>query len=160
MLRRILTPLLLSMLLLAAAAAFAAELPEPNPPARAKCPVCAMFVGKFPDWAVEVEFRQSGSEWFDGPKDMFKCILDMREYLPAKVASPAVSVRVRDYYSLKFIDGRKAYYVIGSDVAGPMGPELVPFGKPDDAKGFMADHGGKRVLRFDEVTPAVIKSIE
>ena len=63
-----------------------------------------------------------------------------------------------DYYSVAAIDGRKAFYVIGSDVRGPMGKELVPFAKKADADAFLKDHRGQKVLRFDEITPATLQS--
>ena len=58
------------------------------------------------------------------------------------------------------IDGLKAYYVIGSNVLGPMGKDLVPFEREADANEFMADHAGKSLLRFEQVTPDVIKSLD
>jgi nitrous oxide reductase accessory protein NosL len=33
-----------------------------------------------------------------------------------------------------------AYYVLGSDIYGPMGRELIPFEKEADAKEFIKDH--------------------
>jgi len=70
------------------------------------------------------------------------------------------AIQVKDYYSLKSVDGRTAFYVIGSDVYGPMGKELVPFEKQMDAQSFLRDHKGKKVLRFNEITPVVLKSLE
>ena len=67
---------------------------------------------------------------------------------------------MKDYYSLAFIDGRQAFYVIGSNVRGPMGKELVPFAGRADADGFLHDHQGKKVLRFGEITPATLKELE
>jgi nitrous oxide reductase accessory protein NosL len=67
---------------------------------------------------------------------------------------------VKDYYTLNAIDGRKAFYVVGSDVYGPMGQELVPFEKITDAQGFSEDHKGKNILRFGEITPAVLDTLE
>jgi nitrous oxide reductase accessory protein NosL len=67
---------------------------------------------------------------------------------------------VTDYYALRRVDARGAWYVLGSDVFGPMGRELVPFAAEQDAREFLADHRGKRVLRFFEVTPAILKELE
>ena len=41
-------------------------------------------------------------------------------------------------------------------VMGPMGPELVPLASREEAESFRADHGGDRVLAFDEVTREVV----
>jgi nitrous oxide reductase accessory protein NosL len=58
------------------------------------------------------------------------------------------------------IDGREAWYVLGSDVYGPMGRELIPFEKEADAKEFMKDHAGKTLIRFNDVTPDLIKGLD
>jgi nitrous oxide reductase accessory protein NosL len=61
------------------------------------------------------------------------------------------SIWVTDYYGLQKIDARKAYYVIGSDVLGPMGHEFVPLASKVDAEDFMREHKGVRLLSFEQV---------
>jgi len=65
-----------------------------------------------------------------------------------------------DYYGLTWIDAQNAWYVLGSDVYGPMGRELIPLEREADAKEFMKDHKGIRMIRFSEVTPEVIKTLD
>jgi nitrous oxide reductase accessory protein NosL len=67
---------------------------------------------------------------------------------------------VTDYYGTTRIDAAAAFYVIGSDVLGPMGHELVPHDSEAEAKEFMADHSGKRVLRFRDVTQAMLQGLD
>jgi nitrous oxide reductase accessory protein NosL len=67
---------------------------------------------------------------------------------------------VTDYYSLNLIDGTKAVYIAGSDVFGPMGRELIPFEKDLEAKGFLKDHRGKSLLRFQDVTHSIVKGLD
>ena len=38
-----------------------------------------------------------------------------------------------------------------------MGEELIPFKKEDEAKKFMTDHFGKKVLSFDEIKESLVK---
>jgi len=127
-------------------------------PARAKCPVCGMFVAKYPDWCGVIVYKDATSVYFDGPKDLFTYYLNPGKYDPAK-RSAIASLFVKDYYALSFIDGRQAYYVIGSDVNGPMGKELVPFEKKWDASGCLQDHRGKKVLRFGEISLETLKTL-
>ena len=54
-----------------------------------------------------------------------------------KELSDIAVIYVTDYYSMKPTDGRKAYYVIESNVFGPMGRELIPFEKEPEAKEFL-----------------------
>jgi nitrous oxide reductase accessory protein NosL len=146
--------------LLIAGSAQAAQKPSTTPPAKAKCPVCGMFVAKYPDWVASITFRDSTSVYFDGPKDLFTFYLDPGKYGPARKQTDIADIHVKDYYSLAIIDGRQAYYVIGGNVLGPMGKELVPFAGKDDAEGFMHDHRGAKILRFAEITRLVLKGLE
>ena len=113
---------------------------KPSP--KDKCPVCGMFVAKYPDFLAQIIFKDGSALFFDGAKDMFKCYLNLKKYHPSKKQSDIDSIYVNDYYGLTFIDGFKAFYVIGSDIYGPMGRELIPFEKEADAREFMKDHKG------------------
>jgi copper chaperone NosL len=125
-----------------------------------KCPVCGMFVKKYPDWMCQVVFKDGSYAVFDGTKDMFKYVLDLKRYNPSRKASDIDSIYVTDYYGLHLIDGYAAGYVIGSDVYGPMGHELIPFSKTTEAREFMKDHKGKSILKFHEVTPERLKGLD
>lgn len=138
----------------------AAEVKPITPTARDKCPVCGMFVAKYPDFLVQVIYKDGGYAVFDGAKDLFKYLASLKTYAPARQVADIAAVYVTDYYALAPVDGRLAWYVIGSDVYGPMGRELVPFGKESEAKAFLADHKGKRLLRFSEVTGDVLKELD
>ena len=125
-----------------------------------KCPVCGMFVAKYPDFAAQIRFRDGTTAHFDGAKDMFKYYLNLSRYAPGRKAADIVAVFVTDYYDLTPVDGLTAYYVPGSDVYGPMGRELVPFAEEGKARDFLHDHRGKSIVRFREVTQAVLKPLD
>ncbi len=137
----------------------AAERKPVTPAKNDKCPVCGMFVARYPDIIAEIIFKDGTYAVFDGCKDMFRYYLNMKEYNPSKSINDIDSIYVHEYYDLKIIDGRKAYYVVGSNVTGPMGRELVPFRSEEDASAFQYDHKGK-ILRFGDVTEAVVKTLE
>jgi nitrous oxide reductase accessory protein NosL len=130
------------------------------PGKRDKCPVCGMFVAKYPDWVAAIRFTDGSYAVFDGAKDLFKFWLDMAAFDRSRRPADVASIQVTDYYAVKPVDARKAYFVVGSDVLGPMGHELVPFESEADARAFLADHRGRRVLRFDEVGPAVLRELD
>lgn len=139
---------------------FAAESKAVLPGLKDRCPVCGMFVVKYPDFIAEIIFRDGSYAVFDGAKDMFKYYFNLKKYDPGKKKADIDTIYVSDYYSLHFIDGQKAYYVLGSDVYGPMGRELIPFQKLSDAKEFKKDHKGKSILTFSEITDKIIKGID
>ncbi len=132
----------------------------PKPAAKDKCPVCGMFVAKYPDWVMVVLFREGSPAFFDGTKDMFKYLFNIKRYDPAKKSEDIKGILVKDYYRVSFIDARKAWYVIGSDIYGPMGRELIPLEHEADAREFLNDHKGRKILRFSEITPEVVKSLD
>jgi copper chaperone NosL len=138
----------------------AAETAVPKPSAKDKCPVCGMFVAKYPDWLAAVRFRDGSHVYFDGAKDMFKYLHDPKKYDPARKPEDIQAIAVMDYYGLTWIDARKALYVLGSDVYGPMGRELIPLEREADAREFMKDHKGLKIIRYPEATPEVIKTLD
>ncbi len=131
---------------------------KPSP--KDKCPVCGMLVSKYPDFLAQILFKDGSSVFFDGTKDMFKYYFNLKKYRASKNPSDIGSIYVTNYYDLTFIGGLTAFYVIGSDIYGPMGRELIPFNKEADAKEFMKDHQGKSILRFKEITYETVKNLD
>jgi nitrous oxide reductase accessory protein NosL len=119
-----------------------------------------MFVAKYPDWVTAISFTDGSVVFFDGVKDMMKYYFNLAKYAPGKTAADIQAIHVPDYYRLEPIDGRKAFYVIGSDVYGPMGKELIPFEKETEAQEFMKDHKGKTVLPFDKIDLPLVMGLD
>ena len=127
-----------------------------------KCPVCGMFVYKYPRWVAQIEIKDKHHLSFDGVKDLMKFYFD-----PAKwgdkfkgMEKSFGKILVTDYYSQKVIDGKKAFYVINSDILGPMGNELIPFKNKNDAQNFKNDHRGKKIIEFNKITKEVIYKLD
>ena len=53
------------------------RLDTPPPGPGDTCPVCGMFVAKYPEWIATIVFGDGTAVHFDGAKDMFKYLLDM-----------------------------------------------------------------------------------
>jgi nitrous oxide reductase accessory protein NosL len=107
-----------------------------------KCPVCGMYVYKYPRWAAQIYYADIHYS-FDGVKDLMKYYFEHSEGI--------IKIQVSDYYSQHAIDAKKAFYVVGSNTYGPMGHELIPFIELDDAKNFKEDHNGEVILKFGEI---------
>jgi nitrous oxide reductase accessory protein NosL len=152
--------IILLVISLLSPASVAASQSAVTPSAKDKCPVCGMFVAKYPDWLASSRLKDGTTYFFDGPKDLFSHYLDTQRYTPGKRQADIVAMSVKEYYSLKTIDARSAFFVSGSDVYGPMGAELIPFASQKDAASFMKDHKGKRILRFHEITPQLLNGLK
>ena len=119
-------------------------------PKDAKCPVCGMFVAKYPKWAAKIK-ADDHSHYFDGVKDMMKWYFSKNKDLK--------NIFVTDYYTTNKIDAKKAFYVIGSNVYGPMGNELIPFSTKQKANEFMKNHEAKEIIKFDQITKKLVESL-
>lgn len=152
-----------AMLLLAfwAASAAAQEgVVIPKPGARDLCPVCGMLVSKYPNWTATALYRDGHAHNFDGAKDLFKYLQELPKYAPGHRKEDLAGLYVTEFYGLTRIDARRAFYVIGSDVLGPMGHELVPLETRADAEEFLKDHKGRQILTFEQITREIIDRVD
>ena len=157
--KRIVLCIMLVCIFSAVSAGFSADKGTLSVPAKTKCPVCGMFVSKYPDWTATARFKDGSTHYFDGPKDLLSYFLDPVGFTPGKRQADITTLNVKEYYSLEMIDPKSAFFVVGSDVYGPMGSELIPFKTEKDAASFKADHKGKRIIRFNEITKQLIKTL-
>lgn len=116
-----------------------------------KCPICGMFVYKYPKWASQIFYGKEHYS-FDGVKDMMKYYFKHQKNI--------TDMLVRDYYSQESIKADEAFYVIGSNVYGPMGSELIPFVDEEDAKTFYIDHNGKKIIKFKNITKKLVYKLD
>ncbi|MCU0934491.1 MAG: nitrous oxide reductase accessory protein NosL [Gammaproteobacteria bacterium] len=142
------------------ALALAGPAATPAPGPRDTCPVCGMFVARYPEWVATVLWRDGHAAHFDGAKDLFKYLLDLGKYAPGRAGDGIATVAVTEYYAVARIDARDAWYVIGSDVLGPMGHELIPLATRADAEEYLRDHKGRRILRYEEVDRALLERLD
>ncbi len=131
-----------------------------KPGEKDKCPVCGMFVAKYPNFLARIVFKDGSYAFFDGVKDMFRYYFGLKTYNPEKTSADIASVSVTEYYGLTLIDGKEMFYVMGSDVRGPMGNELIPIAGEDRARTFLEDHKGTAILKFSQITPEIIKNLD
>lgn len=129
------------------------------PDKKDKCPVCGMFVAKYPVWTAEIIFQDGSTYFFDGPKDLFRFYFNITSYSPKQKIDFISNIYVTEYYDTRFIKAQTGWYVVGSDVYGPMGKELIPFKSEDDAKQFFSDHKGEEILQFNAITAEMIKGM-
>lgn len=143
---------------LAAVAADGVEARVPGD--RDRCPVCGMFVAPFPEWLAQIVYRDGSVLFFDGAKDLFRYLLDPERAARGPGGPGIDRIIVTGYYDRRAVDARRASFVAGSDVLGPMGAELVAHASAAEARDFARDHGGARVLSFGEVTRGVLDGLD
>ena len=122
------------------------------------CGVCGMFPAKFVKWQTQIIFTDGVMVPFDGSKDMFKYILEMTKYEPKHTSDDIAAIWVKGFDSGKWLDGRKAVYVVGSKVMGPMGKELIPFNNGESAMKFKKANEGM-IKHFADISIEDIKKL-
>jgi copper chaperone NosL len=152
--------IILALLPLSISPLWAVDRSPLKPGPRDKCPVCGMFVAKYPDFVAVLTFKDGAHAFFDGVKDMMRYYFNPQKYSPSRKREDVAGIHVTDYYSSNLVDGFKTLYVVGSDIYGPMGKELIPFEKETEAGEFLKDHKGKAVLRFQDINSDVMKGLD
>ena len=123
----------------------------------AKCPVCGMFVSKYPKWVATMDIGEK-KYYFDGVKDMMKYYIFDGDFIYDR--TQISKILVSDYYTLEAISAKEAFYVLDSDVYGPMGHELIPFKTQQSANAFKEEHQGKAVVKFDDITDSMVMALD
>ncbi len=116
-----------------------------------------MFVARYEEWIATFQTETEGPLYFDGAKDLLKYLWRLPK---EKRNTPSSRLYVTDYYDVELIPAKKAYFVLGSDVLGPMGKELIAHRTLEAAEEFKQDHSGEKILTFEEITPAVLEALD
>ena len=151
---------------LASPAAELMELPDgPKLDLTQKCPVCGMIIGGKDGQGVTVTYKDGRAAGFAGvAAAVFKdghvvgfegarCLF-IYNSVPEKYSISVATIArqyVTDFLSKKMIELPKAFLVLGSNVKGPMGYELVAFSSVQEASKFASENDGKWIVQLHEV---------
>ncbi|MGM0622861.1 MAG: nitrous oxide reductase accessory protein NosL [Campylobacterota bacterium] len=129
-------------------------------PQEVKCPVCGMFVAKYPKWVGKITLHDGKAYYFDGAKDLFKYYFDPQSFTKGVTPQDFEKIEVTNYYTLEPIVAQDAFYVIGSNVYGPMGHELIPFTTKEEAANFKKTRFGEKIVTFEEITKEEVYALD
>ena len=123
------------------------------------CLVRHIAVYKDPKWVAKIEVRNGKTVYFSSPKSMFEFYDRPGKWFDVGVKSERdfSKIVVTDYETLKPINAETAFYVYGSRATSPAGDDLVPLATKESAEIFSKKYSGKRILKFDEVSDALIR---
>ena len=143
-------------LLLAAVAGRGAAAVAPARP-KEKCPVCGMFVARYPDWVAGVVFPDGAPASSTAPRTSSSSSTRASTARRQAPTSPGLRHRL-----LRAEAGRRARGLLRHRQRRPRphGHRAGPLRAAGDAEEFKRDHRGQRLLRFDEVTRGVLKALD
>ncbi|MDD2399110.1 MAG: nitrous oxide reductase accessory protein NosL [Sulfurovum sp.] len=122
------------------------------------CLIRKLKVYKAPTWVSKITMKNGKVALFCSPKSMFDFYFDPSRFEEYELKDnlDIAEILVTDYNTLEAIDATKAYFVFGSSNISPAGDDLPAFSSEEDAKKYMKEHNGKRILNFKEVTKGLI----
>lgn len=130
--------------------------------AELRCPVCGVHPAEQPRRQCQLIMGDGKQIAFDGGKDMFAYLQLMGQFGYTRkqgLGKDVGEVWVRDYHSGGWLDGKKTWFVAGSDELGPAGKELLAFADRAAAEAFSRGHGGKMV-NFELIDGALLKELK
>ena len=118
------------------------------------CTVCGMYPARYPKYHSQIWAMDGSTLHFCSTQCMVNFNADPLKY----VDEPAAKTKMA--WVTLFSDGMYesafgTYYVIGSQVNGPMGREAIPFKLKKSAEEFVKVNSGK-IVSFPQLTPALV----
>ncbi|MEA3522197.1 MAG: nitrous oxide reductase accessory protein NosL, partial [Campylobacterota bacterium] len=113
-----------------------------------------------PAWIARATTKQK-TVYFSSPKSMFEYYFQPIRWtsLGALTSGDIVSLTVTDFTTLEAVDAKKAFYVYGSNQISPGGDDLPAFATQKGAEDFVKKYNGKRIMKFDEISNALVNLI-
>ena len=126
-----------------------------------RCLVRNFFVYKDPKWAAKIELKNGKKIYFSSPKSLIEFYHRPGKWFDVGVKDEKdfKDIIVTDYETMKLLNAKDAYYIYGSRAISPSGDDLVVIENEEDAKIFSERYSGKRVFKFKEISPALIRLI-
>ncbi|HEU4535249.1 MAG TPA: nitrous oxide reductase accessory protein NosL [Polyangiaceae bacterium] len=114
---------------------------------QARCGQCGMVLDPASRWYAELALADGSRRGFDAPRCAFAAWRG-----PLREAS---EIFARGHYNGARLPSAALTFGLGSDVIGPMGPDLVPV-EPEHSATFASEHHARAMLRAAEVTAATL----
>jgi len=124
-----------------------------SPAASPRCAQCGMRTDMAPAFRAGATDRQGDPVAFDSPKCLFRWLAGPR-------GRGATEPWVTAYYEQAPRPVDQVRYVVGSDVVGPMGHDLIPVAGEAAAERFRADHDGERVVAREAINGDLLDALD
>jgi len=121
------------------------------------CSLDGMLLSDFPGPKGQIRYVQDRQvDWFCDTVELLSAMVAPEQIRAIKSAWVHDMART-DWNRPQghWIDARQAWYVLGSQRKGSMGPTAATFGTEADARAFVQAHGGQ-VYRFADITPTMV----
>ena len=127
------------------------KIAEPAPDTR--CAVCGMYPARYPENKCQLSTAKGETHHFCSSHCLVSFIAEPKQFIETTAKIKSVWVTIPEEQSYEYAMG--LYYVVGSNIMGPMGKEAVPYRNKVMANTVAGKQGGQ-VVRFKELTPLLL----
>jgi copper chaperone NosL len=111
-----------------------------------ECPLCSMYPARYPKFNCQIVFK-------DGSYEAFDSAIGQLVYLhfpdkTGKKLKPVAEIYFKDYLKESWLEADQAFFVIGSDIRGPMGVQFLPVDSEQAAEELKKQAQGKDIIHF------------
>ena len=113
------------------------------------CPLCGMYPARYLRFQCQIVFQDGTYEAFDSTAGLLVYL-----HFPEKTGlrlKKIHNIYFKDYRTEKWIQAPNTFLIIGSDVMGPMGAEILPTNNHREAKKMNEEENGKEIVSFNRV---------
>lgn len=120
------------------------------------CALDGMILADYPGPKGQIVYAQGDPDFFCDTVELVSVALRPEQARPiVGIYTQDMAAADWDHPQGHWIDAKSAWYVLGSDAKGSMGPTLATFARAEDAQAYARRHGG-RVLRLAQITPDMV----
>lgn len=124
-----------------------------DPTAETRCVVCGMYPARYPEHRCQLSTGDGNTYHFCSSQCLVTFLAEPKQYVKKELKVKSVWVTVFQEHSYEYAFG--LYYLVGSNLMGPMGREALSYRSHAAAEAAAQQHGGK-VLRFNDLTPQLV----
>jgi len=124
-----------------------------EPTSENRCLVCGMYPARFPKHRAQVSMADGSHQHFCSNQCLVHFMADQKKYL--KIPEKVKSIWVTVYPDGGYEYAMGLYYLVGSNIMGPMGKEALPYRLKSDADSAAEEHGGS-VIHFRALNPSKV----
>ncbi|NPA28100.1 MAG: hypothetical protein GXN91_03525 [Epsilonproteobacteria bacterium] len=118
-------------------------------------------LNKYQKFLAKAVLENGDEVEFVSVKSMLQVYFNQDYFLKKRLLKSKIKkMFVKDYLDGSLVDAKEAFYVFGSRLVGPHGDDLIPLKNKTNLELFKIKYGGTKVLKFDEIKPALIKYLD
>jgi copper chaperone NosL len=114
-----------------------------------ECPLCGMIPARYPEFHCQVVLKNGEYVAFDSAAGLMTYLLfpDKTGIEPGEVSE----IYFKDYITETWISADQTFFVVGSEIMGPMGIEFLAVDNEENAQALKKQEKGELIIRYQQI---------